>query len=121
MEDGVFTNQGKKLLFVALFLVLVAMLVGGEEDPGMIAQIGDNNVVAAPQAYAPPAVEAHEAPVVRAPRRIDRPERNDASLEDWYAEAAPAEPVDPQPVDESYLINDAQPIVSAEPQTEMVN
>ena len=55
MEDGLFTNQGKKLLFVALFLVLVAMLVGGEDDPGMIAQISDSNPhPTGPQAYAPP-------------------------------------------------------------------
>ena len=121
MEDGLFTNQGKKLLFVALFLVLVAMLVGGEEDPGMIAQISDNNVAAAPQPYAPPVAQPPEAPVVRAPRRIDRPDRNDASLADWYAEAAPSEPIDPQPVDESYLINDTQPAVSAAPQNELVN
>ncbi|QPC98523.1 hypothetical protein [Qipengyuania soli] len=118
MEDGLFTNQGKKLLFVAIFLVLVAALVGGEEDPGMIAQISDQEgtqsaptaSVASASTYSEPEV------VVRDPRPVERPSASDTSLEDWYAEAGPSEPVDPQPVDESYLINDTQPAVSAEPQ-----
>lgn len=122
MEDGLFTNQGKKLMFIALFLVLVAALVGGEDDPGMIAQISDGSAQAEqPQAYSPPPSYREEGPVVRNPRRTDRPDPNSTSLEDWYAETAPAEPLDPQPVDESYLINDTQPAVSAEPQAAFVD
>ena len=121
MEDGLFTNQGKKLLFVALFLVLVAALVGGEEDPGMIAQISDKDGaqgaptagIASTNAYSEPEV------TVRDPRPVERPSASDTSLDDWYAEAGPSEPVDPQPVDESYLINDTQPSVSADPQADM--
>ena len=118
MEDGLFTNQGKKLLFVAIFLVLVAALVGGEEEPGLIAQISDQEgapsaptaSVASTSSYSEPEV------IVRNPRPVERPSAGETSLEDWYAESGPAEPVDPQPVDESYLINDTQPAVSAEPQ-----
>ncbi len=121
MEDGVFTNQGKKLLFVALFLVLVAMLVGGEDDPGMIAQISDSNPhPSGPQAYSPQPME-DEGPVIRNPRPVERSSDNDMSLDEWYADAGPVAPVDPQPVDESHLINDTQPAVSAEPQAGMVN
>ena len=118
MEDGLFTNQGKKLLFVAIFLVLVAALVGGEEDPGMIAQVADER--GAPQSVTtyPGNAPAYAEPdvAVRNPRPIERPSGTDTSLESWYAEAGPAEPVDPQPVDESHLINDTQPAISAEPQ-----
>ncbi|MEZ5681304.1 MAG: hypothetical protein R3E14_08400 [Erythrobacter sp.] len=120
MEDGLFTNQGKKLLFIALFLVLVAALVGGEDDPGMIAQLSDGNAKAvAPKGFTPPP-EHQQNVVVRNPRPAARNDRNNTSLEDWYAEAAPSEPLDPEPVDESYLINDTQPAVSAAPQAEMV-
>lgn len=118
MEDGLFTNQGKKLLFIAIFLVLVAALVGGEEDPGMIAQVADPDAAQAPSpsyaASAPTIVEPEVT--IRDPRPVERPDASNTSLEDWYAEAGPGEPVDPQPVDESHLINDTQPAVSAEPQ-----
>lgn len=116
MEDGLFTNQGKKLLFVAIFLVLVVALVGGEEDPGMIAQISDQEAAqAAPHASVASTYSEPEV-VVRDPRPVERPSASDMSLSDWYAESGPSEPVDPQPVDESHLINDTQPAVSAEPQ-----
>lgn len=118
MEDGLFTNQGKKLLFVGIFLVLVAALVGGEEDPGMIAQVADENGTAqSPATYPGNSVNlAEPEAVVRDPRPMNRSPADDTRLEDWYAEAGPTEPVDPQPADESHLINDTQPAVSAEPQ-----
>lgn len=121
MEDGLFTNQGKKLLFVALFLVLVASLIGGEDNPGMIAQIGEENRADAPQGFTPPTEHQQRGPVVRDPRPVARNTSNESSLQDWYAEAAPSAPLDPQPVDESYLINDTQPMVGAQPQAGMVN
>ena len=37
MEHGLFANQGKKLAFVAILLLCVALLVGREEDPGLLA------------------------------------------------------------------------------------
>lgn len=118
MEDGLFTNQGKKLLFVAIFLVLIAALVGGEKDPGMIAQVADPNAAKGPSPdhSANSVAIAEPEVVVRAPRRVDQEDIGNTSLESWYAEAAPSEPVDPEPVDESYLVNDTEPAVSAEPQ-----
>ncbi|MFA6218974.1 MAG: hypothetical protein WC692_04245 [Erythrobacter sp.] len=114
MEDGLFTHQGKKLMLIGFFLWCVAMLIGDEDDPGMIAQVSeggaDGLVSHEPgvdeQAYVPPPQAA----------RVEARPPQDASLDAWYAEAAPNEVVNPEPVDESHLIDDTQPVVSAEPQ-----
>ncbi|WP_341711550.1 hypothetical protein [Erythrobacter sp.] len=113
MEDGLFTNQGKKLMLVGIFLWGVAMLIGGEDDPGVIAQVGEdgaNGLVAQDSGHNQQA----SAPLPQAARVQSRPQQ-DPALADWYAEAGPVEPVEPEPVDESHLINDTVPAVSTEP------
>lgn len=120
MEDGPIPRHGKKLVALALFLGAVALLVGGEEDPGIVAQIGESPETFAAPASAP--VAAIEQPVRRA-----EPERRaaDPALDAWYAEAtavapqtpapeAPA-PETPAPIDERHLIDDTRPAVTTEP------
>jgi hypothetical protein len=113
MEDGLFTNQGKKLLLIGFFLWCVAMLIGGEDDPGMIAKVsegGAGEMVSHDAGNGPPA----NGPPPQA-ARVQSRSRTDTSLEAWYAEAGPGEAVSPDPVDESHLINDTQPAVTTDP------
>ena len=129
MEDGVLTTHGKKLLMVGLFLWFVAVLIGGEDDPGIIAQQveASNNGVASTAAFEP--VQQNAMKVTQGPPPAARRSRqDDAALDAWYAASdAPGEtamkpepqvptPVEPSPVDESHLINDTQPLVSAAPE-----
>ncbi|MEX0341573.1 MAG: hypothetical protein AB3N06_03215 [Erythrobacter sp.] len=103
----------KKLALVGAFLVAVALLVGGEDDPGVIGQLGD----AAP-------VEDTSSPAPRDARTGEAQSRqsgeNDRSLSAWYAESeatgpAHPEPFKPAPIDHSHLISDAQPMVDTAP------
>ena len=120
MEDSLFSNQGKKLLMVGLFLWCVASLVGGEDNPGVLAeQVGKGQVdTAAGMAFEPEHATATAMQATTAPRQ------DDSDLNAWYAatpdpmEAAPQEPEPfvPQPVDESHLINDTKPFVSVAPE-----
>ncbi|MBX7494410.1 hypothetical protein K3172_00915 [Qipengyuania sp. 6B39] len=118
MEDGLFTKQGKKLLMVGIFLVVVASLVGGEDNPGLLAEVSEQEagLDQPPPAYQVP--PAGQMAVSQSPVSSPRPQvrQDDSALDAWYASAAPVEPLDPQPVDESHLIDDTQPFVSAEPE-----
>ena len=42
MDDGLPPGLIKKLTLVGVFLVAVMLLVGREEDPGVIGQIGED-------------------------------------------------------------------------------
>lgn len=125
MEDGLLTTHGKKLMMVGLFLWFVAIMIGGEDDPGLIAQQVDasRNGAASAAAYEPAPQNAMK--VTQAPSPASRPSRqDDAALDAWYAASdagsdwgSPPEPqtptpVEPAPADESHLINDAQPSIS---------
>ena len=129
MESGLFTNQGKKLMMVGLFLWFVAVMIGGEDDPGIIAQqvSASENGIASTAGYEP--VQQSAMKVTQGPPPVARRSRqDDAALDAWYAASdAPGEaatqpepqvptPVEPSPVDESHLINDTQPLVSAAPE-----
>ena len=129
MEDGLLTTHGKKLLMVGLFLWFVAVMIGGEDDPGLIAQQVDasGNGVAGATAYEPAPHSAMK--VTQGPTPTSRPSRqDDAALDAWYASSDTAsdwgpapepqvpQPVDPRPVDESHLVNDAKPLVDAAPE-----
>ncbi len=60
MEDGPTPRYGSKLLVVALVLVGVALLVGGEDRPGIVARLGAGHGIGAapPDAIAPTATPA---------------------------------------------------------------
>ena len=126
MEDGVLTTHGKKLLMVGLFLWFVAVLIGGEDDPGIIAQQveASNNGMASTAGYEP--VQQSAMQVTQGPPPAARRSRqDDAALDAWYAASDAQDPVtmqpepqvptpfEPTPVDESHLINDAKPMVDA--------
>jgi hypothetical protein len=113
MEDGLFTNQGKKLMLIGIFLWGVAMLIGGEEDPGMIAQVSEGG--AEGMALHGPEAGAPAYPPSPQEARVQSQSQQDPSLAAWYAEAAPNEAVSPDPVDESHLIDDTVPAVSTDP------
>ena len=129
MEDGLLTTHGKKLLMIGLFLWFVAVMIGGEDDPGLLAQqVGaSGNGSASASAYEPAPQDVMK--VTQAPSAAPRPSRqDDAALDAWYAASeagsdwgTPPEPqapqvVEPRPVDESHLINDTQPLVVAAPE-----
>jgi hypothetical protein len=113
MEDGLFTNQGKKLMLIGIFLWGVAMLIGGEEDPGMIAQVSEGG--AEEMTHHGPASGAPAYPPPPQATRVQPQTQQDPSLAAWYAEATPSEAVSPDPVDESHLIDDTVPAVSTDP------
>lgn len=117
MDDGLPPGLLKKLALVVLFLIGVVILVGGENDPGVIARLSD-----APPGQGEFADRAPE-PLIDTDvpaRREQRPSQDDAALSAWYAEDAPTgpatpEPFVPEPFDDSYLIEDAEPLVGARP------
>ncbi len=114
MEDGPFSGYGKKLLLIGLFLWGVAVLVGGEDDPGLFAQIGE----ARPPAPAPAPAPAVSRPPPMAQELQSRSPRrggSDPELDAWYAEAGKIQESAPAPLDESHLIDDTRPIVTTEP------
>ena len=112
MEDGLPPGLIKKLTLVGVFLVAVMLLVGREEDPGVIGQIGEDGPDAIVQGSAPSPEDVRQPPEPRA-EPVQRPQQG--SLSSWYAESfesgpATPEPFVPQPQDDSHLINDARPI-----------
>lgn len=121
MDQAASKGLAKKLALVGVFLLAVLLLVGGEEDPGLIGRLGEATPanLAARQASEPAgSVPAPPPPPRRAPRQ-----QESRSLSAWYAESVadgPAEPapVAPAPLDESHLINDARPFVDAGPMIE---
>ena len=54
MEPGLFTNQGKKLILIALLLLGVSMLVGKEDDPGVLAAAQRDGMAGDPGSQGPP-------------------------------------------------------------------
>jgi hypothetical protein len=120
MEDGLFSKQGKKLLMIGIFLWFVAALVGREEDPGVIANLAEDGSQPSASVSAPvPVAAPPSAAVVHRP--APAPRRQDPGLSAWYAEAddtsggVEPQPLEPAPVDNSHLINNAKPIGTAEP------
>jgi hypothetical protein len=111
MDDGLPPGVLKKLAMVGLFLLAVLLLVGGEDDPGLIGQLGDGAPGAADYD------EPRDTEIVSSSPEPPPPARRpDPSLSAWYAESdtsGPAEPTPftPAPLDDSYLINDAAPTV----------
>ena len=129
MEGGLLTTHGKKLLMIGLFLGIVAVMIGGEDNPGLIAQQVDapGNGVASALPYEP--ARQGDMKVTHGPPPTFRPNKQDnAALDAWYAasdtegdwgpgpEPQAPQPMEPRPVDESHLINDTQPLVVAAPE-----
>ncbi|WP_421993262.1 hypothetical protein [Qipengyuania sp.] len=113
MDHEFSTGLAKKLAIVAIFLVAVALLVGGEDNPGVIGQLGDVPPDERAAAVASPAARSGQ---VRTPRSRE----DDRSLSAWYAESESAGPAEPQPfqptpIDHSHLVNDAQPMIESAP------
>lgn len=114
MEESLFRTQRKKLLAIGLFLVLVVLAVGREDEPGMVAQIAEED--AAQQLTGEPVYDDNIAVDRRAETYTDPQPAQDRDLAGWYASAGTSdEPVDPAPEDKSHLINDTQPLVSTDP------
>ncbi|MCP2017877.1 MAG: hypothetical protein OSA41_14830 [Erythrobacter sp.] len=112
MDNGLPPGVLKKLAMVGLFLLAVLLLVGGEDDPGLIGQLGDG--APGDAGYGEP----RQTEVVSSSPEPPPPARRgpDPSLSAWYAESetsGPAEPAPftPAPLDDSYLINDAAPTI----------
>ena len=117
METSLFTSQRKKLLMIGLFLLSVVAIVGREEDPGVLQQLADQSadISAKPEVgQAQPAPSMAHTPVqapAPAPARTASPD-----LDSWYSEAGSLDaPVEPTPEDQSWLVNDTEPLVSTEP------
>ena len=115
MEKAALLRQGKKLGMLVAFLATIAFLVGGEDNPGMLAQISKDQGKPVPSEP-----EVYYAPTPVASQQSGETDRERLSLDDWYAEVAPGEPTDPEPlapepIDDSHLIDDTEPLVSTEP------
>lgn len=101
----------KKLALVGAFLVAVALLIGGEDNPGVIGQLGDAPPIEGRAAGAQPASgDEWPGPGTR------QVQRNDQALSTWYAENDTTGPANPQPfepetIDHSHLTGDAMPMV----------
>lgn len=113
MAGHVIAGQGKKLIVIGLFLALVLILVGGEDDPGVIGGLADADT---------PVVAEDELAVAQTKSPPPPARREDPALSSWYSRAADSgaaipQPVVPTPVDDSHLINDAKPMVSVGPPT----
>ena len=119
MNDGPFAKQGKKLLFIGIFLVLVMALVGREDDPGVIANLAEGSGGPVPSNYQPVDLLPPGSAPMRPPAPVPAP--SDPGLSEWYAEAdsdtgaVEPEPFVPAPIDNSHLVNDARPIGIEEP------
>lgn len=112
MEASVFTKQRKKLVMIGLFLLSVVLMVGREEDPGMLQQIAEQTG----DQTQPQPVAQSGAPVQQQ-AAAPRPQvRQDPALDEWYSQAGTLNaPMEPSPQDNSWLINDTEPLVSTEP------
>ena len=110
METSLFTTQRKKLVMIVLFLLAVMAMVGREEDPGMLQSLADQSA----EATARPVVAAPAASTAQAqaqPRQQASPE-----LDSWYSEAGSLDaPAETTPEDQSWLVNDTEPLVSTDP------
>lgn len=110
METSLFTTQRKKLVMIGLFLLAVMAMVGREEDPGMLQSLADQSA----EATARPVVAAPAAAPAQAqvqPRQQASPE-----LDSWYSEAGSLDaPTETTPEDQSWLVNDTEPLVSTDP------
>ncbi|MBY6015470.1 hypothetical protein KUV75_11235 [Qipengyuania gaetbuli] len=110
METSLFTTQRKKLVMIGLFLLAVMAMVGREEDPGMLQSLADQSA----EATARPVVAAPAAAPAQAqvqPRQQASPE-----LDSWYSEAGSLDaPAETTPEDQSWLVNDTEPLVSTDP------
>ena len=110
METSLFTTQRKKLVMIGLFLLAVMAMVGREEDPGMLQSLADQSA----EATARPVVAAPAAAPAQAqvqPRQQASPE-----LDSWYSEAGNLDaPAETTPEDQSWLVNDTEPLVSTDP------
>ena len=110
METSLFTTQRKKLVMIGLFLLAVMAMVGREEDPGMLQSLADQSA----EATARPVVAAPAAATAQAqaqPRQQASPE-----LDSWYSEAGSLDaPAETTPEDQSWLVNDTEPLVSTDP------
>ncbi|WP_226699850.1 hypothetical protein [Qipengyuania gaetbuli] len=110
METSLFTTQRKKLVMIGLFLLAVVAMVGREEDPGMLQSLADQSA----EATARPVVAAPAA----APAQAQAQPRQQASpeLDSWYSEAGSLDaPAETTPEDQSWLVNDTEPLVSTDP------
>ena len=115
MENAALLRQGKKLGMLVAFLAAIAFLVGGEDNPGMLAQISKDKADAAPSEP-----KAYYAPAPVVSQQGDAADSEQLSLDDWYAEVAPTEPMEPEarapePIDDSHLIDDTEPLVGTDP------
>ena len=108
METSLFTTQRKKLVMIGLFLLAVMAMVGREDDPGMLQSLADQSA----EATARPVVAAPAAaPAQAQPRQQASPE-----LDSWYSEAGSLDaPAETTPEDQSWLVNDTEPLVSTDP------
>ncbi len=89
MENAALARIGKKLgLFVA-FLAAIAVLIGGEDNPGMLAQVSKERGQAT--ASTPP---VYSAPVPTSESRPASGDSEQLTLDDWYAEVAPPDPTE---------------------------
>ncbi|MDG6079147.1 hypothetical protein E3U23_08070 [Erythrobacter litoralis] len=93
MESELLAKHYKKLLAIAALLVGVAMLVGGEENPGVLTDISNKGLSGSANATmaAPPLPEPQPLP-------SEMPVR-DPALDSWYSQSASSPP--PQPIPES--------------------
>ena len=110
METELFMRQGKKLLPIAVLLFGVAMLVGGEDDPGVLTEISG-----APPKRAQAAPPPQFSPAVQQRIATPAPPPSDPNLDSWYAQAGSTEIVDPTPATDDFLVNDTRPLMDTEP------
>ncbi len=114
MDTSLFVTQRKKLIMIGLFLLAVVAVVGREEDPGMLQQIAAE-AEGAPVS-AGPAQQQSAAPTAATAPQPSRQAQQTPDLDSWYSEAGRQNvPVEPIPENKDWLINDAEPLVSAEP------
>ncbi len=111
MADGWLLKQRKKLLFAAMIIVSAIILVGEEDDPGMVAQLHEGSPTTAPGSETGPAlpVQAEAAPMMQGD------DESQVELTDWYSQAGPLPAEEPAPIDDGHLVTDTTPFVSADP------
>ena len=103
-------RHAKKLTMIAIGLVAIALLVGGEDNPGLLPQMAQDGSRMDRVSETPPSDMAEP------PARIETAQPPEGSaLSDWYANSTPPPADDTVPVDESHLINDTQPLVTTDP------
>ena len=112
METSLFTTQRKKLVMIGLFLLAVMAMVGREEDPGMLQSLADQSA----EATARPVVAAPAAATTQAQAQAQPRQQASPELDSWYSEAGSLDaPAETTPEDQSWLVNDTEPLVSTDP------